>query len=56
MKETTRAQIEAMKAQTIGVEIEMHSITRQSAAKAKTTHVTDIAPKTFKRCTLLALE
>ena len=34
MKETTRAQIEAMKAQTIGVEIEMHSITRQSAAKA----------------------
>ena len=33
MKETTRAQIEAMKAQTIGVEIEMHSITRQSAAK-----------------------
>ena len=34
MKETTRAQIEAMKAQTIGVEIEMHSITRQNAAKA----------------------
>ena len=36
MKETTRAQIEAMKAQTIGVEIEMHSITRQSAAKPPT--------------------
>ena len=34
MKETTRAQIKAMKAQTIGVEIEMHSITRQNAAKA----------------------
>ena len=33
MKETTRKQIEAMKAQTIGVEIEMHSITRQNAAK-----------------------
>ena len=33
MKEATRKQIEAMKAQTIGVEIEMHSITRQSAAK-----------------------
>ena len=32
MKETTRKQIEAMKAQTIGVEIEM--ITRQNAAKA----------------------
>ena len=34
MKETTRKQIEAMKAQTIGVEIEMYNITRQNAAKA----------------------
>ena len=33
MKETTRKQIEAMKAQTIGVEIEMYNITRQNAAK-----------------------
>ena len=33
-KETTRKQIEAMKAQTIGVEIEMYNITRQNAAKA----------------------
>ena len=33
MKETTRKQIEAMKAQTIGVEIEMYNIKRQSAAK-----------------------
>ena len=34
MKETTRKQIEVMKAQTIGVEIEMYGITRQNAAKA----------------------
>ena len=34
MKEATRKQIEAMKAQTIGVEIEMYGITRQKAAKA----------------------
>ena len=34
MKETTRKQIEAMKAQTIGVEIEMYGITRQNVAKA----------------------
>ena len=33
MKETTRKQIEAMKSQTIGVEIEMYNITRQNAAK-----------------------
>ena len=32
MKEATRKQIEAMKAQTIGVEIEMYGITRQNAA------------------------
>ena len=33
MKETTRKQIEAMKAQTIGVEVEMYSIRRQDAAE-----------------------
>ena len=33
MKETTRKQIEAMKEQTIGVEIEMYGIRRQDAAK-----------------------
>ena len=37
MKETTRAQIEAMKAQTIGVEIEMYDITRQKAARVAAT-------------------
>lgn len=34
MKETTRIQIEAMKAQTFGCEVEMNSIKRQAAAKA----------------------
>lgn len=33
MNEKTRAQIEAMKNQTIGVEIEMNNITREKAAK-----------------------
>lgn len=33
MKETTRNQIEAMKQQTIGVEVEMNHITRQKAAR-----------------------
>ena len=32
MNEKTRAQIEAMKNQTIGVEVEMNNITRQKAA------------------------
>ena len=32
MNEKTRAQIEAMKNQTIGVEIEMNNITREKAA------------------------
>ena len=33
MNEKTRAQIEAMKNQTIGVEVEMNNITREKAAK-----------------------
>ena len=33
MKEATRKQIEAMKEQTIGVEVEMYNITREAAAK-----------------------
>ena len=33
MNEKTMRQIEALKAQTIGVEIEMNSITRKNAAK-----------------------
>ena len=33
MNEKTRAQIEAMKNQTIGVEIEMNNITREKAAR-----------------------
>ena len=37
MTEKTRAQIEAMKNQTIGVEVEMNSITRQKAAETAAT-------------------
>ena len=33
MNEKTRAQIEAMKNQTVGVEVEMNNITREKAAK-----------------------
>ena len=37
MKESTRAQIEAMKNQTIGVEVEMYGISRENAAKTAAT-------------------
>ena len=37
MTEKTRAQIEAMKNQTIGVEVEMNNITRQKAAETAAT-------------------
>jgi len=38
MKETTRNQIEAMKQQTIGVEVEMYGISRKDAAKTAATY------------------
>ena len=38
MKETTRAQIEAMKNQTIGVEVEMYGISRRHAAEVAATY------------------
>ena len=38
MKESTRAQIETLKNQTIGVEVEMYGITRRDAAKVAATY------------------
>ena len=40
MNEKTRIQIEEMKKQTIGVEIEMNSISRSKAATVSYTHLT----------------
>ena len=58
MKETTRKQIEAMKEQTIGVEIEMYGIRKQDAAKEAfngvlfMSHVTDFSADMLKQVAL----